>query len=274
MFGYVTVNPGELKVREYELYKSFYCGVCRELAAHGQLSRLMLSYDMTFLAMLENALYELPETVRDKRCLVHPVKPHKETTDEATAYAADMTILLGYQKAMDDWRDERKPHALALGLTQQREYRKLQKRYPRQARAIEEAIGALHRAEEENCRDLDYVSGLTGRFLGEMFNWKDDLWGETLREMGFFLGKFIYIMDAFEDCRRDEKKGSYNVLLEWKRQDEAGFAQRVETVLTDIMSQCAVRFERLPIVKNASILRNVLYAGVWVTYSTLREQEK
>ena len=53
MFGYIRPNKPELLVKEYDLYKSAYCGLCKRMGKdYGRLSRLALSYDGTFLAML------------------------------------------------------------------------------------------------------------------------------------------------------------------------------------------------------------------------------
>ena len=51
MFGYIRPNKPELLVKEYDLYKSAYCGLCKRMGKdYGRLSRLALSYDGTFLA--------------------------------------------------------------------------------------------------------------------------------------------------------------------------------------------------------------------------------
>ena len=31
MFGYIAVNKSEMKFREFDIYHSYYCGICREL---------------------------------------------------------------------------------------------------------------------------------------------------------------------------------------------------------------------------------------------------
>ena len=110
MFGYITVNQQELKIREYDMYRSYYCGLCHALKKrYGRIGQLLLNYDMTFAAMILSSLYE-PETEENKRrCIPHPVLPHMERTNEAVGYAADMTVLLAYQKAEDDWHDDRNP---------------------------------------------------------------------------------------------------------------------------------------------------------------------
>ena len=73
MFGYVVVNEQDLKIREFNLYRSYYCGMCMDLKEHyGQTGRLTLSYDTAFLALLLTSLYEPGDTVRSIRCIPHP----------------------------------------------------------------------------------------------------------------------------------------------------------------------------------------------------------
>ena len=107
MFGYIYVNEQELKLREYTAYRSFYCGLCRNLhQRYGRTAQMMLNYDLTFLAILQNGLYE-PETVLEEhRCIPHPMKKHPMICNEAISYAADMSVVLSYQKLMDDWEDD------------------------------------------------------------------------------------------------------------------------------------------------------------------------
>ena len=112
MFGYVLVNKPELKIKEFEKYRSYYCGLCHALGdGYGQLARLTLNYDMTFLIMLLSDLYDQEETLSESRCIVHPVNKHSARRSKATDYCADMCVLLAYYKCVDDWNDEKKHKA-------------------------------------------------------------------------------------------------------------------------------------------------------------------
>lgn len=108
MFGYITINKDELKIKDYNKYQSYYCGVCRSLKKnYGFSGQMTLTYDMTFLGVLLSALYEdETESVR-RRCIPHPIKPHEEISNVYTDYAAAMNVLLTYYKLKDDWEDER-----------------------------------------------------------------------------------------------------------------------------------------------------------------------
>ena len=240
MFGYITVNRPELKVKDLELYRSCYCGVCDELCrSYGRRGQILLSYDCTFLAILLTGLYEPGETVRLRRCLVHPAVKHRETKSVCSSYAADMNVLLSYMKALDDWQDEKKE------------------------------TGQLSR--EELLSRLDRVAGCSGRLLGEICVYKEDIWARDLRELGFYLGKFIYLMDAYDDLEKDKKSGSFNILLPLLESDPDTFEETVKSLLLDMAACCCRAFERLPIVKDVDILRNVLYSGIWVRYNQVRK---
>ena len=129
-------------------------------------------------------------------------------------------------------------------------------------------------AEAKKETNIDVVSSYTGEMLGELFNWQDDTWSKTLHCIGYYMGKFIYIIDAYDDLKKDEKTGSYNPLLPLKKESPEGFETFVRINLTSLMAECAKSFERLPIVENAEILRNIIYSGVWTRYEYLQLKEK
>ena len=268
MFGYIRVWPKELKLKEFDIYRSYYCGLCHALKKqYGRTGQILLNYDMTFLAILLSALYESSETLKKRRCALHPARPHEERSSEMTDYAADMTILLSYEKAVDDWQDDRSPKGLWLKERLKKRAEEAAQRWPRQAECLRENVEALRAAEKRGACGIDEVSNLTGNFLAELFVREEDIWQSDLRRMGFFLGKFIYLMDAWTDRDRDRKKGSYNLFVEREKQGVPCSHEEVKQILTDMMAQSASAFERLPILENAAILRNILYAGVWSQYT-------
>lgn len=272
MFGYIVINKPELKVKEYETYRAYYCGVCHSLRErHGQLGRLTLSFDMTFLALLLSGLYEPETKCTCSRCLLHPTTRHPRQQNRYTDYAADMNILLSYYNLADDWKDDRNYKSKAMAELLKKAVRQIRRQYPRQARAVSHYVCALSGCEERNDTDLDRVAGLTGKMLAELFVYQEDVWSPLLRRMGFFLGKFIYLMDAWEDLEKDIESGSYNL---WKQLPEESRQESSQQILNLMMSECSLAFEQLPILENAGILRNVLYSGVWSKFEQIKEQRK
>lgn len=273
MFGYVTVNQDELKIKEWKRYRAYYCGLCHALKeTAGQKARLSLSYDMTFLTMLLDDLYDCKQDVGECRCVVHPVKKHSYIKSAATQYAAKMNLLLCYDNLLDDWKDERNAGAALAAAAIRKARMRIAEEYPRQTRAVEQYLEKLQVCEEKRETNLDVAAGLTGEMLAELFCWKEDEWQADLRGLGFYLGKFIYLMDAYEDMEKDNKKGNYNPFLLMRGQVKN--ADLAEHSLNMMATGAAEHFERLPLVENLEILRNVLYAGIWGKFEKVKAKRE
>ena len=150
--------------------------------------------------------------------------------------------------------------------------KKIEKQYSEKTRIITNLLEELSRMEKEGERDLDRVSGCFGRIMEEIFAYRKDVWEPTLRRMGFFLGKFIYLMDAYDDVEKDVEKGNYNPFAEEYIME--GFQEKVQQMLVMMMAETCREFEKLPIIKYTDILRNILYSGVWCRFETVSRQRK
>ncbi len=273
MFGYIVVHKPELKVREYEDYRASYCGLCRSLKKrHGRLGQMTLSFDMTFLALLLTGLYE-PESKKGcGRCMAHPLRTHHYRQNLYYDYAADMNVLLTYYKCMDDWKDEGKLSRLFFARLLTGKMRRIKKTYPGKCERVQALLEGLGECEKENLQDIDKTAGFFGEIMAELFLYCDDHWKTILRRMGFYFGKFIYLLDAYEDIEEDRKKGRYNPLAGLYEKGE--FEQDMAEILKMMMSETSRAFELLPILEDAEILRNILYAGVWGRYGQIRLKRK
>lgn len=116
MFGYIVVNQAEMKYKEFDVYHSYYCGLCRRLKEkYGIAGQLSLSYDMTFLLMVLTGVYD-PETDVDScRCIAHPFEKHTTRINAFTDYMADMNVLFTYYKCQDDWKMRRSLISIYMG---------------------------------------------------------------------------------------------------------------------------------------------------------------
>ncbi len=269
MFGYVTINKAEMKFKEFDIYHSYYCGLCTVLKEqYGKRGQITLSYDMTFVLMLLSSLYE-PETEQTYvKCIAHPLEKHPVRRNEITQYVADMNILLSFYKCEDDWKDEHKVSRLCYAKLLRKAFRNIKKKYPHKTEKIAGLLRELSRREQENTRDIDKMAGLFGEIMAEIFLYKEDEWHDNLYNLGYYLGKFIYLIDAYEDIEKDIKKKNYNPLRHLY--ERAEFEDETETILTMMMAECSRNFEQLPIVENVEILRNILYSGVWCRYGVIK----
>ena len=275
MFGYININQKELSEESKKIYQAYYCGLCQKLKTNcGTKGQMLLSYDLTFLIVLLTGLYELENTETEFTCPLHLTKKRTAYINEATEYAADMNLILAYQNLLDDWKDEKSYTKKAFVKILDKDYTRIVSKYPRQVRALEEFMHKTAEAEKNKETNLDLVAGLTGEMLGEIMCWREDEWQEEVRTLGFYMGKFIYLMDAYEDYEADQKKNCYNPLVYMEKENDQEFDTFCKLLLTSMMSECAKSFERLPILLHADILRNILYSGVWSRYEYLQLRKK
>ena len=223
MFGYVKVNSAELKVKEYELYRGAYCGLCRSMGkCTGQCSRMTLNYDFVFLALVRLAI--VPEKVcfKQRRCLAHPLKKRNSMErNQALDYCSAASAILNYQKVADDIADEkglkRLKARLAMPLVAHAR-RKALKRFPQLKEldaSVDERLAKLAEIEKSKCGSVDIPAACFGEILGEIMSFGFE--GADRRiayELGKNIGAWIYIADAIDDMEADLKKGRYNPFLE------------------------------------------------------------
>ena len=262
MFGYVVVNKPELKIKDFELYRSYYCGLCRDLKAdYGFRGQMTLNYDLTFLAILLDGLYEDNTVVEECRCVVHPFTKHITRRNEYTDYAADMNILLTYYQCLDDFKDEKNKKKKRFAKKLKSRAKKVMEKYPEKSKRIEEELKKLGAYESKGEENIDLTSGCFGRIMSELFLYKVDEWKDYLERMGFFLGKYIYILDAYCDYEKDMEKNVFNAL-----KGVGNDTETIKSMLMLMMSECTKNYEMLPIVENNDVLQNILYSGVWTGF--------
>lgn len=252
MLGYVRPDKAELKVREYEVYTGYYCGVCKSIGKrYGQLSRMALSYDAAFLAIMLEALSDMPEAPAQEHCIAHPFIQKKTVIrNEAIDYAADVMLILAWYKLLDDARDEGKLYAKGTMVLLKSIFKKLRKRHPALCSGIEKHLAELSRLEQEKCAQLDLAAEAFSKIMeiifregGLLLYGKQAPAGsppprpekaktpkgaplliigdepepqtpeEALAKIGYHLGKWIYLIDAADDIEENVESGAYNPLL-------------------------------------------------------------
>lgn len=262
MFGTIICNKKELTKEELARYQSTYCGLCRAIKSrYGQLERMTVNYDMTFLALFLNGLYEVPVNEDRFRCPVHPLKEQIGYQNKYIDYAADMTIVLSYYKCVDDWLDERKHLQKSYGNILEKHIKQLEEKYPRQTKSVKENLKHFYQLEKSNESSVDEIVNSAGKLLEEVFVFEEDFWSESLRKMGYELGRFIYLMDAAVDYKHDLKKKNFNLLQKANLEPISA-----EPILIQAIGSATSEFEKLPIVQDSNLLRNILYGGVWQQY--------
>ncbi len=275
MFGYVTLAGSALSPDRQARYRAMYCGLCHTLKErYGPLGRMTLSYDVTFLYVLLTSLYEPRETERIARCLPHPIKPHACVQNELAAYCCDMNIALAYHKCLDDWRDEHSLAGRAEAALLRGGYERVKAQYPEKCERLEQCLRELCALEKGGTATPDAGANLTARMLGTLYRYREDLWADTLERIGQGMGRFIYLMDAYDDLEGDLRRRRFNPLASLHEQED--YEAFMKESLTLLIAECTDAFETLPLVQDMDILRNILYAGCWTRYQQkqLRRERK
>ena len=270
MFGYVRINKMDLTFREFDYYKGYYCGLCKYLKEnHGEVSRLSLNYDITFLIVILTALYKLDSDITYERCIANPLKKKMRIVNEITEYAASMNILLSYYKLEDNLYDDNGiKDKLAYELYKGK-LKKAYEKYPQKAEYIKQQLGNLRELEKQESKSIDKVSNTFGNLMGEIFVYKKD--EQNLRNIGFNLGKYIYILDAYEDLEEDNKKGRYNPFIDYIDKKEE-LKNKVDRLISMSLGMATKNIEQLNLEFNKSIIDNIIYSGVYLRYKSILEK--
>lgn len=275
MFGYVRTMEAELKVKEHELYKATYCGLCRSMGkCTGNCSRMTLNYDFVFLALSRYAISPCKVDFKSRRCLAHPfVKRSSMERNEILDYCSKASAILNYQKVLDDINDERGAKKLKAAFIRpfvSHARKKAIKKSP-ELKELDASVSAkleeLSKLEKSEIASVDLPAACFGEILGEIMAFGFD--GVDYRvafELGKHIGAWIYVADALDDLREDAKKRRYNPLLKLyggriPNQDELSM---IYDATKNKLFAAESAFDLIEIddegIKN--ILSNVLYIGI------------
>lgn len=271
MFGYVRIYKDELKCRDFELFRSYYCGLCRALGKIcSQSSRFGLSYDLTFLSIVLSALSKDDEEFIQKPCIAHPFSKRKSIKiTKPLEYSAHMSVILGYLKLCDDFSDDKSIKAFLGKIIYHTAFLKSKKLYKEEYEALKEQMMRLSLLEKANSSSIDEAADCFAKMLEILFTPKFiEANKRILAWLGYNIGRWIYIIDAYADIKKDFKSGSYNPFLadvttedELIKKEEI-LREQLSFTLTFALENAASAYELLEVHKNDEIIRNILYLGL------------
>ena len=278
MFGYVRPFKSELLVREYDQYKAAYCQLCRALKEHyGRAASFTLSYDCTFYALLMLSTREARLSLHHGRCVMNPLKrcDFLESDGEAYHKAAALSVLLTYHKLRDNLEDDSFFKSLGSRLFLpfvSRRARKAVEEYPFLAQEAQKAMDGQRQAEE-NAGGVDACAEPTANLLAALFRELacDSIHGEVRERFGYFLGRWVYLMDAADDLLDDLKEGAFNPFIprlglsgktELTPQERKAADQACNQTLNATAAQMLLAFNLVELRNFGPILENVVTKGL------------
>lgn len=263
MFGYIVPLKGELKIKNYNLYQAFYCGVCRSLGSrYGLKSRFLLNYDIAFLAVFLSAVN--PDYhVKPGRCAVKRFKKQLFAYGDSIDLAADLNVLLAYYKLKDNKADDKSFAAFLGCLVYALSAAKAGKHQEKMEYLIKKMTQELSELEKLECWSVDVAAIPFSNMLGEILEEASGIAGykdhERMNQFGKELGKWIYMIDAIDDFDEDVKKDRYNpykYIENGQNLKEPGIFMCLQA-LTEIYAE--IEFSDLQL---KEIIDNILYAGM------------
>lgn len=275
----------ELKIKDYEKFKGYYCGLCKAINNNfGKLPRMALNYDMTFLAVLLDSITDNKLCLKMQRCIIHPVKKRIIIINNtALDYAAFCNVILVYYKLLDNVKDDNskisKIFSSILNLyINKKDTNKDTEKLEELKIYVQNSLVTL--SQLENSKDplsLDEIShcfaDLTGYLISYYVDYMnlplDTSFKNTLYWLGYNLGKWIYIIDAFDDLKKDFEHNRYNVLNFVYNKDNLNYTdfsktieKRIDLILVNCGSACLENLNKLLLYKNKDLLYNILQFGL------------
>ncbi len=243
MFGYVKPDKPELKIKDFETYKAIYCSLCKTLGKeYGLFARFLLTYDATFYAIFRKTVFQpKPDCAHRGVCRFNPLK--KCNYIEMDSYlkdAAALTVIMFYYKVLDNLHDGKFPKKLLSRLVYpyiKIKFNKAVKKYSNYDAIIKSSIEEQARVEDEKTDSIDRAAHPTALSLQKIFS--DGIENETQRRVaervGYCLGRWVYLTDAFDDLEDDIKTGSYNPFAQKYKLDKSYLANKNPDIENDII---------------------------------------
>ena len=283
MFGYVTPLKAELKVKDFTRFRSYYCGLCLHIKKNaGNIPRMVLNYDMTFLGVLLDSLSVKEPDFELKRCIVHPKdKKPVVMNNSALQYSAAMNLSLYYHKIKDDIEDDNDIKSKVLEKVLYPYQKKINKSIDNINNIIKNNLKDLREFEnnkkfssiDEICHPFsDIVGNILKLYPNELINDNEEL-RNYLYSLGYTLGKWIYLIDAFDDLKKDMENKKFNPINFLYNNDNKSYEEllplikeRIEFTILNCSYNCKDILEKLPLKRNEEILKNILELGLMDRY--------
>lgn len=239
MFGYVRPLKSALSESDTMRYQAVYCGLCRVIGKrYGFVAQLFLNYDFAFLAMVLATDQHNP-CIMCRRCPIYPMR--KRDTWELNAeleLAAAESVILSYWKLKDNIEDSAWRRKIPVGLATLLlwpAYRKAAKTFPAFDHTVKSCLDELRQMEREQCASLDRPADAFARILQAASGVDGQAGNAALSQMLYHVGRFIYLIDAWDDLEEDHQNGTYNpILLQYGTDLETARRVLQETMYTSL----------------------------------------
>ena len=278
MFGYVKIYKPELKVKDYEAYQGVYCSLCKRIGKdYGQLARLTLNYDFTMLALTRLAFADECCGFKNSRCSFNPTKKCQQCIngERELAFAAAAAMIMVYYKLCDDINDS----SFFKGLLKRflrpffaRKRKKARKLFPEAEEIIGKAMSEQSKVEQRSDAGIDASAHPSALAMGKLlaFGFEGEK-ATRLNRMGYLVGRWVYLMDAYDDMYEDKKTSSYNVFNNIGK-SEKETEEYAEGVLNVTAAELSRELEAAKPARMGEILENIVLDGMFATMNQIKKE--
>lgn len=268
LFGYIKPFKPYMRFSEFSVYNGFYCGLCKNLGKnYGQLYRMLLSYDFTFLGVLCCAFTDEPLHFEPQRCIIHPFNKKICLKDiQSLDFTAAAAVISAYQKLCDSIEDTTLIKSIPFRLIKflsRKGYRKAAGKYPEIAEKIQKEMFRQFQLEKDGCRSLDIACDPTAEIMSALASCvpQNREQSEIFSCFGYHLGRYTYLADAYDDAEKDMKRNNYNVLLKNTENIESA-RNLAERNINMSLSMIAEYYSKMEVKRFKEIIDNVIFLGL------------
>lgn len=267
MFGYIMPLKDELLIREYNTFKAYYCGLCSEIGKKSYPSKFALTYDLTFLAIVLSSLYIDMESAGKVFCPFKMKHVMRVNTNQFIDYASEMNILLFNRKLYDNYIDD--GNFISLFFSKLTDLKNKSDIVNEKITDIDFRLKELNKLEKNYCDNLDEVSHVFAEITSDIFSIYQDKNTKLLRHFGYHIGKWIYVLDAYDDLINDIKKSNYNPCIynfHYNGEEPEKFKEKIKDNIEFVLFKCLTEITNalnlLEFKKNKGIIENIVYLGM------------
>ncbi len=281
MYGYIIPDKMNMYMKDYTLFRAYYCGLCKSLGKTGsQFTRFLTSYDLTFFNALLHSLNKVDVEIANEVCVLNPVKKKSVVkTDKLSVRVADVAVLLAYYNVVDDIVDGEKAKAFLKSSLALR-VKKAMKNEPAVAVIVEKMYHDLRIDEKNQVEDVDKLGDHFAKMMqqiAEVFVVDID---EPTKNFCYALGKLVYLFDAIDDVEKDIKSSSFNPFVKKGNTSKTKieFIEANKSELDFCFNVCYAdlveNYNQMKIFNSEGVLSNIVYLGIKMQMEKLLKGEE
>lgn len=261
MIGYLKPYYLDMKICEFNQYRSFYCGICNDIKKqHGQLYRFLLNYDITFMGVVLTTYFNEEITVSKYRCPLNPISAKDIYSSKWTQYVADINCLFVYHKLLDNDKDKKNTTSRVARKCFEKKYRQISQQYDKESNIMSSYVKILDEYERNESQDYVQIGKSFGEALKCIFEEKcdNDVDKRLIGTLFYYIGQWIYNIDALDDIEKDIKNQEYNPFKIKFTQSKTIFLEEIEVYFNQLLYEINNIHDLLDVQEYKGVVSNLL----------------